>query len=231
MQRARKEQQPVPQVSDEHSLALCHWGNLFPANLYIASKLKCADDHSRFVELRRPAFQCPDGFLACGMVLRMSLTLFDAVRAADKLNWPLSGWCRRWLLFGPPRQEHRKRKSAAPRAPKRFLQSFECWLAAKVGLSLHKLSDSGMLLGLALQRYGKHLFYLGSPRCKFTETINAVVAAFSWLRQFLSAAGKLHSLVGGSRAKRKRPGLPRSTAAAPFCRGLAFGFSHTSVTL
>ena len=71
--------------------------NLYPSGIHIPSKHNPADDPSRGVRLRAPALHAPAWLLS---MQSGQLAAFDAVRAADALLWPLSGWARLIRLSG-----------------------------------------------------------------------------------------------------------------------------------
>ena len=65
---------------------------------------------------------------------------------------------------------------------------FGRWSAAELGCSFAQVCTTGLLLGTALVAFGKFLFYNGSPKYVFSETINACCDRFKHYRTFFAAA-------------------------------------------
>lgn len=66
-------------------------GDLYPHLIHVSSGDNASDDTSRFIRLRTPSHSYPAWLLA---LLSGDAGAFDAVREADKLVWPHSGWSR-----------------------------------------------------------------------------------------------------------------------------------------
>ena len=173
-------------------------GDLYPHLLHIGTHDNASDDISRFVDLRRPACPFPPWLSALNSG---SPELFDQVREADKLEWPFNGWARlvrlsivalsKWYSAMPrPRKscvesrshisldttanrhvETNKRRAAC-------FRDFTGWIKREIDLPLTESCFPPLRMSEALTAYGKHLFYSGSPKCWFAETINAVIDHF-----------------------------------------------------
>ena len=66
-------------------------GDLYPHLLHVSSGDNVSDDISRFVTLRHPSLPHPAWLVA---LVNGDPSAFDAVREADRLAWPYSGWSR-----------------------------------------------------------------------------------------------------------------------------------------
>ena len=66
-------------------------------------------------------------------------------------------------------------------------RNFASWVSTELECNFHQVSGSGLLLGTALVAYGKSLFYDGSPKYVFAETLNAVCDRFKHFKPFLAA--------------------------------------------
>ena len=69
-----------------------------------------------------------------------------------------------------------------------FFADFGRWAAAELGCSFSQVCATGLLLGTTLVAFGKFLFYEGSPKYIFSETINACCDRFKHYRNFFAAA-------------------------------------------
>ena len=61
------------------------------------------------------------------------------------------------------------------------------WVSSELGCDCYQVTGSGLLLGAALVAYRKSLFYDGSPKYMFSETLNAVCDGFKHFKPFLAA--------------------------------------------
>lgn len=71
-------------------------GDLYPYHIHVGSADSASDDISRFVKLRDQATEPP---LWLKRLFHGDASSFDAVREADRLVWPYSGWGRLFLLL------------------------------------------------------------------------------------------------------------------------------------
>ena len=69
-----------------------------------------------------------------------------------------------------------------------FYAEFGRWSAIELGCEFAQICATGLLLGTALVAFGKLLFYNGSPKYVFSETINACCDCFKHHRTFFAAA-------------------------------------------
>ncbi|CAE7245675.1 SUF4 [Symbiodinium sp. CCMP2456] len=152
-------------------------GDLYPCLFHIGTDDNCADDPSRLRPLRAAAAELPvwlQGFLDGDH------RFLTVVRAADDFSGALGRWTRLTLLLF-------LLQVVASRRELLFLE-FTRWVEGELQCSFQQVASSGLLLGTALVGYGKALFYSGSPKYTFSETLNAVVDRFKHFRASLGAA-------------------------------------------
>ena len=65
------------------------------------------------------------------------------------------------------------------------------WTSCTLDADFAAISQSGLLLGMALQAFGRFLFYTGRSKYDFAEAINSTADRFGHFRPFFSAAWKL----------------------------------------
>ena len=65
-------------------------------------------------------------------------------------------------------------------------KDFVSWGSSELQCNFQQVTGSGLLLGTALVAYGKALFYGGSPKYVFSETLNAVCDHFKHFKPFLA---------------------------------------------
>ena len=70
----------------------------------------------------------------------------------------------------------------------KFFSDFSFWATVQLQCTFIQLCGSGLLLSTALVAYGKHLFYSGSPKYVFSETINSCTDRFKHFRSFFASA-------------------------------------------
>ncbi|CAE7480810.1 unnamed protein product, partial [Symbiodinium microadriaticum] len=98
-----------------------------------------------------------------------------AVKLADDRKGPTAGWASGLSVVVANRRSH-------------LFQDFRSWAELEFDCSFDQLCSSGLLLGTVLVAYGKFLFYGGSPKYVFSETINACTDHFKHYRQFFASA-------------------------------------------
>ncbi|CAE7945305.1 Abhd17b, partial [Symbiodinium sp. KB8] len=98
-----------------------------------------------------------------------------AVKLADDRKGSTAGWASGLSVVMAGRRSH-------------LFQDFRSWAELEFDCSFDQLCSSGLLLGTVLVAYGKFLFYGGSPKYVFSETINACTDHFKHYRQFFASA-------------------------------------------
>ena len=70
----------------------------------------------------------------------------------------------------------------------KFFSNFSAWAEEQLQCRFSQLCGSGLLLSTTLVAYGKYLFYSGSPKYIFSETINSCTDRFKHFRSYFAAA-------------------------------------------
>ncbi|CAE7640566.1 SUF4 [Symbiodinium sp. CCMP2592] len=152
-------------------------GNLYLSLFHVGTHENAADDPSRLKPLRPPSGCLP---LWLRRFLAGDTRYLAAVKLADDRRGPVGGWSRLVVLLSLLSAD------ASPRD--QLFQQFRSWAELELDCSFNQLCSTGLLLCTVLVAYGKFLFYGGSPRYIFSETINACTDQFKHYRQFFSAA-------------------------------------------
>ncbi|CAE7201974.1 unnamed protein product [Symbiodinium sp. CCMP2592] len=138
-------------------------GGLFPALFHIGTHDNVADDPSRLKALRKLGGTRP---------LWLERRRQDFLVARSEINLDATGGLSTFV---------------AQRRDKLF-SDFSVWAEGQLECTFCQLCGSGLLLSTALVAYGKHLFYSGSPKYIFSETINSCTDRFKHFRSFFASA-------------------------------------------
>eukprot|EP00439_Symbiodinium_sp_Y106_P067346 s3012_g11.t1 len=118
-----------------------------------------------------------------------------------------------------------------PKRREQLYSVFCGWAEGEFSCSFSQLCCSGLLLGTTLVAFGKFLFYQGSPKYMFSETINACADRFKHYRAFFSTAWSVLTRWEEEEPSERSMIIPVSVFKAALVLSLLWGWPYFAAAL
>ena len=118
-----------------------------------------------------------------------------------------------------------------PKRREQLYSVFCGWAEGEFSCSFSQLCCSGLLLGTTLVAFGKFLFYQGSPKYMFSETINACADRFKHYRAFFSTAWSVLTRWEEEEPSERSMIMPVSVFKAALVLSLLWGWPYFAAAL
>ncbi|CAE7313132.1 unnamed protein product [Symbiodinium sp. CCMP2592] len=117
------------------------------------------------------------------------------------------------------------------RRREQLYHDFCSWAERELGCHFSQLCCTGLLLGTTLVAFGKFLFYQGSPKYVFSETINACADRFKHYRAFFASAWSVLTRWEEEEPAERSMIIPVSVFKAALAVSLLWGWPYFAAAL